>query len=119
MSAQITWTIDWMQASTQTINGHQEVVLTAGWRATGTEANTATPPETFTNSIYGTCTFPEPAEGGSFTPYSSLTQSQVIGWCWANGIDQQATETAINNNLNLQINPATTQPPLPWVTQGA
>ena len=114
MSAQITWTIDWMQASTQTINGHQEVVLTAGWRATGTEANTATPPETFTNSIYGTCTFPEPAEGGSFTPYSALTQSQVIGWCWANGIDQQATETAINNNLNLQINPLVTQPPLPW-----
>ena len=116
MSATINWTIDWMQASTQTINGHQEVVLTAGWRATGTQANTATPPETFTNSIYGTCTFPEPAEGGSFTPYNSLTQSQVVGWCWASGVNQEATETAINNNLNLQINPATIQPPLPWVT---
>ena len=119
MSATINWTIDWMSASTQTINGHQEVVLTAGWRATGTEANTATPPETFTNSIYGTCTFPEPAEGGSFTPYAQLTQSQVIGWCWANGVNQEATETAINNNLASQINPATIQPPLPWVTQGA
>jgi hypothetical protein len=39
----------------------------------------------------------------------------VIGWCWANGIDQQATETAINNNLNLQINPLVTQPKLPWL----
>ena len=114
MSATITWTIDWMSTSTQTINGHSEVVLTCGWRATGTEANTATPPEAFTNSVYGTCTFPEPAEGGSFTPYNSLTQSQVVGWCWASGVNQEATETAINNNLNLQINPLVTQPPLPW-----
>ena len=37
MSATINWTIDWMDASTQTINGHSEVVLTAGWRCTGTE----------------------------------------------------------------------------------
>ena len=114
MSATITWTIDWMQASTQTINGHSEVVLTAGWRCTGTEANTATPPETFTNSIYGTCTFPDPAQGGSFTPYAQLTESQVIGWCWTNGVNQEATETAINNNLNLKINPVVIQPLLPW-----
>lgn len=119
MSSVVVWDIDWMKASTQTINGHQEVVLECGWRATGTEANTATPPVTFTNSIYGTCTFPEPAEGGSFTPYSQLTQSQVIGWCWGNGVNQEATETAINSNLASQINPATIQPPLPWVTQGA
>ena len=114
MSAQIVWSIDWMSASTQTINGHSEVVLTCGWRATGTEANTATPPVTFTNSIYGTCSFPEPATGSSFTPYAQLTQSQVIGWCWDNGIDQQATETDINTNLASQINPLVTQPPLPW-----
>jgi len=115
MSSQILWTIDWLQASTQTINGFSEVVLTCGWRATGTEANTATPPVTFTNSIYGTCSFPEPQAGGAFTPYSQLTQSQVVGWCWENGVNQQATETAINNNLNLQINPLVTQPKLPWV----
>jgi len=108
------WTIDWMQASTQTINGFSEVVLICGWRCTGTEANTATPPVTFTNSVYGTCSFPEPATGSSFTPYAQLTQSQVIGWCWANGINQSATEAAIASNLNLQINPLVTQPPLPW-----
>ena len=119
MSATINWSIDWMSASTQTINGFSEVVLTCGWRATGTEANTATPPVTFTNSIYGTCSFPEPQTGASFTPYNSLTQSQVVGWCWENGVNQTATETAINANLASQINPATTQPPLPWATQGA
>jgi len=116
MSAQIQWSIDWLQASTQTINGHSEVVLTCGWRCTGTEANTATPPVTFTNSVYGTCSFPEPEAGGSFTPYADLTQSQVVGWCWSNGVNQEATEAAINANLAAQITPATTQPPLPWVT---
>ena len=110
----INWTIDWMDTSTQTINGFTEVVLTCGWRCTGTEANTATPPVTFTNSIYGTCSFPEPQTGGEFTPYAQLTQTEVVGWCWANGVDQTATETAINNNLNLQINPLVIQPPLPW-----
>jgi hypothetical protein len=114
MSATINWTIDWMSASTQTINGFSEVVLTCGWRCTGIENNTATPPQTFTSSAYGTCSFPEPAEGSSFTPYSQLTQSQVVGWCWSNGVDQTATETAINTNLTSQINPATIQPPLPW-----
>jgi hypothetical protein len=114
MSATINWTIDWMSASTQTINGHSEVVLTAGWRCTGTEtANN----KTYTNSVYGTCSFPEPSEGGAFTPYNQLTQSQVVGWCWANGVNQTDIETSINNNINLQINPLVVQPPLPWSTQ--
>jgi len=115
----IVWTIDWMQASTQTINGFSEVVLTCGWRCTGTEENTATPPVTFTNSVYGTCSFPEPATGSSFTPYAQLTQSQVVGWCWANGVNQSATETAVNANLTAQLNPTQVQNPLPWNTPSA
>ena len=119
MSATINWTIDWMETSTQTINGFSEVVLTCGWRCTGTEANTATPPVTFTSSVYGTCSFPQPQAGGSFTPYNQLTQSQVVGWCWENGVNQTATEAAVNANLNSQINPTVQQPPLPWANQGA
>jgi hypothetical protein len=114
MSATINWTIDWMSASTQTINGFSEVVLTCGWRCTGTEANTATPPVTFTSSVYGTCSFPEPATGSSFTPYNLLTQSEVVGWCWANGVDQTATETALDGMIENQINPTVVTPPLPW-----
>jgi len=116
MSATINWTIDWMETSTKTLNGFTEVVLTCGWRCTGTEQDSATPPNTYTNSIYGTCSFPEPAAGGSFTPYASLTQAQVVGWCWANGVNQAATEAAINANLGLQVTPVVIQPPLPWAT---
>lgn len=110
----ILWTIDWMQTSTQTINGFTEVVLTAGWRCTGTEVSGT---ETYTNSIYSTCTFPEPQTGAAFTPYADLTQTQVVGWCWENGVDQKATEDAINSNIALQINPVVTQPALPWVNE--
>jgi len=43
----------------------------------------------------------------------------VVGWCWENGVNQEATEAAINANLAAQITPATTQPPLPWATPAA
>lgn len=112
MSANITWSIEWMSASTTEINGHSEVVLTAGWRCNGAQ-------DTYTATNYGTCSFPQPAEGGAFTPYASLTQTQVLGWCWANGVDETATEANVQATIDFQINPPVTQPPLPWATPAA
>ena len=108
----ITWVIEWMQASTAEINGHSEVVLTAGWRCNGAQ-------DTYTATSYGSCSFPQPAEGGTFTPYASLTQAQVLGWCWNNGVDQFTTEAGVVNQIDNQINPPVVQPPLPWATPAA
>jgi len=117
MSATIVWNTDWLSTSTQTINGFTSVVVTAGWRCTGTETANG---KDYSNSIYGTCSFTEPPAGDpNFIPFASLTQAEVNNWVWASGVNQTATETAINSNLASQINPATIQPPLPWVTQGA
>jgi len=114
MSATIVWTTDWLSTSTQTINGFTSVVVTAGWRCTGTETANG---KDYSNSIYGTCSFTEPSAGDpNFIPFASLTQAEVNNWVWASGVNQEATETAINNNLNLQINPVVIQPPLPWQT---
>ena len=55
-----------------------------------------------------------PATGGSFTPYDQLTQEQVLGWCWANGVDKDATEAVVQEAIDSQINPTVIQPPLPW-----
>jgi hypothetical protein len=101
-NATYTWKLDWMKASTQTINGFSEVVLECGWRCIGTDSNTT---GSFSNDIYNTCSFPEPAAGAAFTPAADLTTEQVIGWCWSNGVDKSATESAIAANLNLQMNP--------------
>lgn len=117
MALQILWSIDWLEASTQDINGHSDVVLNAGWRCTGTQENTDTPPTIFTNSIYGICSFSQPPKNEKLTPYELLTQSQVIEWCWSNGVNQEDTETTIKSNLNLQINPPVIKPPLPWENQ--
>ena len=115
MSATIQWVIEYMNTSTQNINGFAEVVMNCGWRCNGSEANTATPPVTFTTSVYGTVTFTPPQEGDpNFTPYNSLTQQQVLGWVWASGVNQEATEAAVQANLNAQINPTQAQLPLPW-----
>ena len=106
-----TWQIDWMSASTTTINGHSEVVLNCGWRCNGTETVNG---KDYATSIYSTCSFPEPAEGGEFTPYASLTQAQVLGWCYSNGVNQAATEAAVQAQLDNLANPPVVQPALPW-----
>ena len=105
----ITWQIEWMKTFTQTINGFSEVVLTAGWRVIGVDG-------TFTSSINNTATFPEPTVGGTFTPYADLTQDQVLGWVWQNGVDKTAAEESIAAQIELQKNPPIIQPALPWVS---
>lgn len=110
MSATIEWVIEWMQCVPQ--EGQlTDVVITAGWRCNG--AQTANGVD-YAGTVYGTCSFPQPAEGGSFTPYADLTQDQVLGWCWANGVDQAATQAAVQQQIDAQINPPVIQPPLPW-----
>ncbi len=99
------WIVEWMQ-TTPTAANPSEAVLQVGWRCNGTEDN-------FSGSVYSTCTLPA-ADPASFTPYNQLTQAQVLGWCYANGVNKDATEAAVQAQLDNQINPPTIQPPLPW-----
>ena len=114
MTTSIAWTIQWMNTSTQTINGFSEVVLDCGWNCGGTEtANN----QTYTNNVYGSCSFVPPQQGDpNFIPYNQLTQDTVLGWVWASGVNQQSAEDTVNSNINLLINPTQTQLPLPWAT---
>jgi len=105
----ITWQIDYMDVSSQPIAGETEVVLTAGWRCNGTDG-------TYSASNYGSCSFPEPTTGGQFTPYADLTQSQVLGWCYANGVNQSEVEASVTTQVNALANPPVVQPPLPWAS---
>jgi len=102
-----TWSIDWLQAATQEINGFTEVVLSAGWRCTGVDGE-------FSASAYGSVTFPQPEEGGSYTPYADLTEEQVLGWVWENGVDKDATEASVAGQVEALVNPSVITPPLPW-----
>ena len=83
-----------------------DVVITADWRCNGTD-------ETYSGTCYGSCSFAPPS--GEFTPYPDLTQSQVLGWCYANGVDKTAIEANVTQQIENQINPPVVTLPLPWV----
>jgi len=83
-----------------------DVVITADWRCNGTQ-------DQYSGTCYGSCSFQPPS--GSFTPYPDLTQEQVLGWCYANGVDQAAIEANVTQQIENQINPPVVTLPLPWV----
>jgi hypothetical protein len=114
MSATINWVIEWM-STTPTTATPPETVITAGWRCNGVQVEgSGDTAKTYNASVYSTCSFAPPE--GTFTPYADLTQEQVLGWCWANGVDKDATETAVGNQLANLVNPPVMTPPLPWNT---
>jgi hypothetical protein len=69
----------------------------------------------YTGQVYSTTSFAV-VQGEAFTPYADLTQAQVLGWIWANGVDKTATEAAVQQQIDNQINPPVVSPPLPWVS---
>jgi hypothetical protein len=83
-----------------------DVVITADWRCNGSQ-------DQYSGTCYGSCSFAPPT--GEFTPYPDLTQEQVLGWCFTNGVDQKAIEANVTQQINDQINPPVIAPPLPWV----
>ena len=113
MSATITWVIEYMQCK-PTEGSYTDVVINAGWRCNGVETANSVD---YSSSIYGSAGFLAPE--GTFTPYDQLTQEQVLGWCWANGVDKDATEASVQAAIDAQINPPVVQLPLPWVTPPA
>lgn len=108
MSATKIWLVEWLNCI-PTDGDLTDVVVTAGWRCNGVQTEGD---ETYDATIYSTCSFPMP--DGTFTPYADLTQEQVLGWCWANGVDKDATEASIQAQIDAKINPPLVQPPLPW-----
>ena len=89
-------------------------VIVAHWRATDSETvGEGDDAVTYSASNYGTCGFTYDASSPDFTPYADLTESQVLGWCWADGVDQSAVEASLAANINDQKNP-TTGDGVPW-----
>lgn len=104
MSATITWTVTAMDCYPHA-DGQADVVFNVHWICSGTDG-------IYNASVYSTCSVPAPST--NFTPYEDLTQEQVLGWIWAGGVDQAATEAAVQTQIDNQINPPVIQPPLPW-----
>jgi len=95
------WTISTLERKTA-----DGFVYTAHWRCTATDGD-------FSASSYGTAGFQQDPEAESFVPYEDLTEEMVLGWVWADGVDKDATEAALQANIDAQKNP-TTADGVPW-----
>jgi len=92
------WTIS--NLDRQTSDGF---VTTAHWQATAVDGEHSA-------SIYNTCSW---SDGTPAVAYADLTQEQVLGWIWANGVDKDATEAALAAQIELKKNPVTATG-VPW-----
>jgi len=81
-------------------------VTVAHWRATDVDGD-------YSASSYGTCGFsPDPSDP-SFVAYDSLTEAEVLQWCWDNGVDKDATEAALAAKIEADKNPVSAAG-VPW-----
>lgn len=83
-----------------------DYIFCAHWTCTAVDGE-------YSASIYSTCAFTKPAENVDLTPYDAVTEQDVLGWCWSDGVDKEATEAALAQNIALQKNPVTATG-VPW-----
>jgi hypothetical protein len=80
-------------------------VTVAHWRVTEVDGD-------YSASSYGIVGFEPDASDPSFVAYDNLTESDVLGWVWAQ-VDQAATEADLTVNIEAQKNPVTADG-MPW-----
>jgi hypothetical protein len=88
----ITWTITQCDRLTS-----DNFITVAHWTATAVDGDYAA-------SIYSTCSW---APGTPTIPHADVTEAEVLQWCWDSGVDKDATEAALAQNIALQKNPVT------------
>jgi hypothetical protein len=95
-----TWTIS--QLDRQTSDGF---VYQAHWACTAVDGEHSA-------SIVNTCSW---SDGTPTVDYADLTQEQVLGWIWANGVDKDAVEASLASQIEAKKNPVTATG-VPWST---
>lgn len=89
-----------------------DVVQTVHWRCNASDDSAG---QLFTATSYGTTSLPTPTPENPFTPYPDLTEEQVLGWCYTNGLNQTEIQENLQSQIAALINPPIVTPPLPWV----
>ena len=93
-----TWTIT--QTNYETATGF---ITQAHWTCTAVDGD-------YTASSYSTCSW---QAGTPTIPYANVTMAEVLAWCWASGVDKDATEAALAQQIALQKNPVSAAG-VPW-----
>ena len=98
MTIAYNWVIT--QTNYETANGF---ITQAHWTCLAVDGN-------YTASVYSTCSW---QPGTPTIPYADVTMQEVLDWCWASGVNKDATEAALAQNIELQKNPVTAAG-VPW-----
>ena len=94
-----TWNIS--QTDYETANGF---ITTAHWTCTEVDGE-------YSASVYGTCGF----TGTPTIPYAQVTMAEVLDWCWASGVDKDAVEAGLAEQIALLKNPVV-ESGVPWAS---
>ena len=78
-------------------------ITTAHWTVSAVDGD-------YTASAYGTCSF---AAATPAIPYASVTEQEVLDWCFASFVDKDAIEASLAANIALQKAPVTATG-VPW-----
>jgi hypothetical protein len=80
-------------------------IFCAHWQCVATDGD-------YTASAYSTCSF---ATATPSIPYASVTEQEVLNWCWNNGVSKDATEASLAQQIELLKNPVSAAG-VPWAT---
>ena len=105
MAATMTWTVS--QCDRVLSDGGIDNIH---WRCSATETASGTD---YVAESYGTCGLTDDASSSDFIAYDKVTQDNCLTWIYANGVDKDAIEAALQSNIDLQITP-TTGEGVPW-----
>ena len=78
-------------------------VNVAHWQASAVDGD-------YSASTYATSSW---VDGTPTTPYADLTQTTVLGWIWANGVDKEEVEASLQTQIDAKKTPVTATG-LPW-----
>ena len=105
MSATFNWVISTTEYDLQPADMDGAIIV-AHWRCNASQ-------DDYSATSYGTAGFSPDPSSPDYTPYADVTESQVLDWIWADGVDKDATETSLQANIDLQKNP-TQASGVPW-----
>ena len=101
MAATFEWTVGQLER-----NLADGGVIVAHWRCTASDGD-------YSAFSYGTAGFTPDASAPGFVAYDALTEADVLAWVWADGVDRDATEAALQARIDADKNP-TTADGVPW-----
>jgi hypothetical protein len=89
-------------------------VVVCHWRANASETvGTGDDAVTYSASNYGTAGFTPDPSSSDWVAYDDITEDLALSWCFGSGVDKDAIEASLADNIEAQKNP-TQASGVPW-----